>query len=159
MAPREEEDPGSVIRVHIMDFGAMLAKMEERGRFLFQAGLLNSSQLHVKSSHNELNSFWVLGRILSWVWFRENGKFNKRRAVTVEHRGRPGISWFSVLKHKTEKGFWKLTSYCNKKKKKEEKKPKSLGVETKVIGSRGKRKESGLNGRFIRDHALHQSQR
>lgn len=57
MAPREEEDPGSVIRVHIMDFGAMLAKMEERGRFLFQAGLLNSSQLHVKSSHNELNSF------------------------------------------------------------------------------------------------------
>lgn len=57
MAPREEEDPGSVIRVHIMDFGAMLAKMEERGIFLFQAGLLNSSQLHVKSSHNELNSF------------------------------------------------------------------------------------------------------
>lgn len=43
MVPREGEDPG--IRVHRVDFGEVLAKIQEMGRFLLQAGLLNSSQL------------------------------------------------------------------------------------------------------------------
>lgn len=62
MAPREGEDPGNVTRDDIVDFGEMLAKTEETGRFFFQVGLLKSNQLPIKSSHNWPNPFWESSR-------------------------------------------------------------------------------------------------
>lgn len=52
MAPKDRQDPDNVIRVHIIDFEEVLAKMELMGRFLFWAGLSNSSQISIKSFHS-----------------------------------------------------------------------------------------------------------
>lgn len=61
-APKEGADAGNVIRAHIVDFGEVLAKIKEKSRSLFQAGLLSSSQLHIKSSHKEPNPLWESSR-------------------------------------------------------------------------------------------------
>lgn len=77
---------------------------------------------------------------------------------TVVRKSRPfSLSWSSVLKHKTEKVLCKLTSYFKKGGAGENRKNKSCELKTKVIGSRGKCKEKGLKGRFIKEHGLHQS--
>lgn len=57
MAQREGEGPGNVIGAHILDFREVLTKVEETDIFLFQAGLLNSSQIPMKSCPNQPNPF------------------------------------------------------------------------------------------------------
>lgn len=57
MAQREGEGPGNIIRAHILDFREVLTKIEETDIFLFQAELLNISQIPMKSCHNQPNPF------------------------------------------------------------------------------------------------------